>query len=379
MEVTDQPEGMKRRSRVPPLAVLAVALLPIVFGLVDVIQDTTFGQPSGIRLSPNMIPGVLLFYFVLAGLTPGVHEIVSRTLRVGSGARRTLALHFLGGASFALVHLSATMFLQRAVIPHEADVGLHFANMTRMFLLSSVMWYVVLAASFHALLYYLRSRDSEVATARLATQMAEGRMSALGSQLGPHFLFNTLSTIEALAERGDTREVIQVVHDLSDLLREVRREGLGPTTSVARESALLAKYLRILDVRFGSRLAAAVHVEPSAWRAEVPVLTLQLLVENAVKHGYRARTEGLRVEVDIRRSGRQLHVRVADSGPGFSANGHSTGIGLSNLRARLQALYGPASEVQTGGSPLGGAQVVVSLPFRVWEEPVSQSVDDGGE
>lgn len=355
--------------RIARRAVLAVAVLPVAFGVVDVAQDAIFGQASGVRLSARMIPGILVFYLVLSLLTPGVLRIVRFANDERRGRLGMLATHLAGAPLFALTHLALTMLVQRGVIPHEPDIGRHFANMTRMFFIPSLMWYVVLAVSLHALLYYARSRDSELTAARLAAGLAEARMSLLGSQLAPHFLFNTLSTIEALAERGDTRKVTAVVHDLSDLLREVRPDGLGSTTSVNLEVALLEKYLRILRVRFGDGLIAAVRVDPAVSDAEVPVMTLQTLVENAVKHGYRARAAALRVDVDVRRAGDLVLLRVADSGPGFS-NARPTalpgGVGLSNLRARLAALYGEASDVEIGDSDLGGAEIVVRFPYRTW-------------
>jgi len=358
------PVPLSRRTRLPARAVLAVALLPVVLGILNVAQNVTFGLPSGVRLSPRMVPGVLAFYLLLAVLTPLVHVVVGRSLENEDNTARLIGRHLVVLPLFVLLHLTITLVLQRQIIPHEPDLGLHFANMARMFSMGSVVWYIVIAASLHALLYYLRSRDSELAAARLATRLAEARMSALGAQLGPHFLFNTLSTIGALAERGDTEEVIEVVHDLSDLLREVRQNGLGSTTSAAHEEALLTKYIHILQLRFGARLSASVEIEATARDAEIPVLILQVLVENAVKHGYGARTTGLHVNVHVERVDERLRIRVADSGPGFSENADRASGGLSNLAARLRALHGSEFRLETATSSIGGAEVMVSLPYR---------------
>jgi len=359
------------RTRLPPRGIATVAALPMVLGILHAAQGVILGLPSGPRLSPRMVPGILAFYLVLAGLTPLVHWVVGRSLKEEGRAVRLIGHHLVALPLFVVLHLTSTIVVQRRIVPHEPDFGLHFANMVRMFSMGSVVWYVVLAVSLHALLYYLRSQDSELAAARLRVRLVEARMSALGAQLGPHFLFNTLSMIGALAERGDTAEVTVIVHNLSDLLREVRRDGPGATTSVAHEERLLAKYLHILKLRFGPRLSASVEVEASARDAEVPILTLQVLVENAVKHGYGARIGGLHLEVRVERVGERLWIRVADSGPGFPENGGRTGGGLSNLEVRLRALYGADMALERSTSSLGGAQVGISLPFRSSGAPAS--------
>lgn len=355
--------------RLPFWAVFAVAALPLVFGIVDVAQDSIIGLPSGLRLAPRMIPGVLAYYLMLAMLTPLVHRVVGRSLDADGGPVRAFGVHLAALPLFVLLHLVITVLVQRLIVPHEPDLGLHLANMARMFAMGSVMWYIVLAVSFHALLYYLRSQESELAAARLAARLAEARMSALGAQLRPHFLFNTLSTISALAERGDTEEVVEVVHDLSDLLREIRQDSLGSRTTVAHEETLLRKYLHILQQRFGPRLSTDVDIEDAARSAELPVLTLQVLVENAVKHGYRVRPGGLAIEVHVRCLDGRLEVRVADSGPGFPEDQGLSGGGLSNLRARLQALYPSDFTLATTRSSLGGAEVVISMPCNAASPP----------
>jgi LytS/YehU family sensor histidine kinase len=311
-----------------------------------------------------MVPGVLTFYLMLAVLTPLVHRIVGWSLERSGSALGLIGHHLVVLPVFVVLHLTATMIIQRQIVPHEPDLGVHFTNMIRIFSMGSAVWYVVIAASLHALLYNLRSQDNELAAARLAARLAEARLSALGAQLGSHFLFNTLSTIGALAERGEAGEVTEVVHDLSDLLRELRQDGVGSTTSVAHEERLLAKYLRILHLRFGSRLSASVDIEARVRNAEIPLLTLQILAENAVKHGYGTQTTGLEVEVRVERAQDQLRICVTDSGPGFSAKGLRSGGGLSNLKARLRALYRQDFSLETSTSSLGGARVEVCIPYR---------------
>lgn len=359
-----------RRTRLPPKAVVAVAALPLILGIVDAIQDAVFGLPSGIRLSPRMVPGVLTFYLMLAVLTPVVHRIVGWSLERSGSALRLIGHNLVVLPVFVVLHLAATMVIQRQIVPHEPDLRTHFTNMIRIFSMGSAVWYVVIAASLHALLYNLRSQDNELAAARLAAHLAEARLSALGAQLGSHFLFNTLSTIGALAERGEAGKVTEVVHDLSDLLRELRQEG-GSTTSVAHEERLLAKYLRILHLRFGSRLSASVDIEARVRHAEIPILTLQVLAENAMKHGYGTQTTDLQVEVRVERAQDQTRICVSDSGPGFPAKALRSGGGLSNLKARLGALYQQDFSLETSTSSLGGARVEIWIPYRPAAAPRS--------
>src|SRR5262249_19008829 len=133
--------------------------------------------------------------------------------------------------------------------------------------------------------------------------------------------------------------------------------SLPAEVPLATELDLLARYVAIETTRFADRLTVALAVPPELGRVPVPALSLQPLLENAIRHGV-ARAPGPRtVTRSARRGGSRLRLDVTDTGPGFPADvlaSARSGVGLSNTRARLAELYGPAGELAIGNGPEGG-------------------------
>jgi two-component system LytT family sensor kinase len=200
-----------------------------------------------------------------------------------------------------------------------------------------------------------------------AEALASGaRLQALRYQINPHFLFNTLNAVSTLVVERQTSEATRMIARLSDFLRLTLDERTSDEVPLAEELDFVQRYLDIEQVRFGERLRLEISIAPEALDAIVPVLLLQPLVENAVKHGIAAREDGGRIVVRAERRGATLRIVVADDGPGPAASGDGRGIGLANTRERLRTLYGAAQRLELGASPDGGGgtQVVVELPFR---------------
>src|SRR6185295_14712147 len=132
-----------------------------------------------------------------------------------------------------------------------------------------------------------------------------------------------------------------------------------------RELAMLSRYLEIEKIRFEDRLRVEVDVAPALLDARVPALSLQPLAENAVRHGIARRPEGGTLRVRAARDDGRLRLAVEDDGPGLGES--ADGIGLSNLRARLEQLYGQAQRLDLAGRPGGGVSVELTIPFRTGE------------
>jgi LytS/YehU family sensor histidine kinase len=146
------------------------------------------------------------------------------------------------------------------------------------------------------------------------------------------------------------------------LLRSTLEQPSDEIT-LAAELEIVRQYLDIEQARFGERLALDVAVEPDAWNGRVPVMLLQPLVENAVKHAIAPRGSGGCIRITASRAGEELELTVEDDGPGL-ADGNGDGIGLANVRERLRHLYGDRQHLELSQSTLGGAGVRVRLPYR---------------
>ncbi len=192
----------------------------------------------------------------------------------------------------------------------------------------------------------------------------EARLKLLQAQVEPHFLFNTLANLQALIAVDPKRAQVMLGH-LDGYLRATLATTRNDRGTLADEFALLRGYLEILAIRMGPRLAHELDLPQDLARASVPPMLLQPLVENAIKHGLEPKVDGGTIRVSARAEGRTLVLAVEDTGLGFgSIAAAGSGIGLSNVRERLAALYGAAGTLETGENPGGGARVTLRLPLQ---------------
>ncbi len=212
------------------------------------------------------------------------------------------------------------------------------------------------------------AQATEVAESEsLKRQVIEARMAAMQAQVEPHFLFNTLASIEHLIETDPARAG-KMQRNLIALLRAtmptMREANAQSTRDLGRELAVIRPYLEILKVRMEERLQTELDVSDGLLSAEFPPMMLQSLVENAIKHGLEPKAEGglLRVSAEIVHG--KLAVTVADTGLGFGkAATVGTGIGLSNIRERLALLYGNKASLTVSETDGGGTSVTITVPY----------------
>ncbi|GLQ95759.1 sensor histidine kinase [Dyella mobilis] len=204
-------------------------------------------------------------------------------------------------------------------------------------------------------------KDERLRNAHLETQLAQSQLQVLRMQLQPHFLFNTLNAISALALADPPQAKLMIVR-LSDFLRLTLEEHHTQQVTLSREVQFLEAYLGIQKVRFQDRLVTHLDVGDTG-NAMVPSLILQPLVENALRHGLLAKTGGGELRILARRIEGNLHVQVEDDGLGLPVTGPKEGVGLSNTRARLRAMFGEAASVVLCSRQSGGTRVELCFPF----------------
>jgi two-component system LytT family sensor kinase len=193
--------------------------------------------------------------------------------------------------------------------------------------------------------------------------VAQAQLQALRRQMEPHFMYNTLNSIAGLVRDNRNDAAVSMVVGLSEFLRRASEDSHRPQVTLQEEVEYLQRYLEIQQVRFGERLRVLVDIPQELLRAEVPNLLLQPLVENAIKHGIAKRVNGGTVRVAGVRQDSTLCLSIYNDGPGLST-AKSTGVGIDNLRTRLQILHGYKSELQLRSAEPDGVEVVVKLPFR---------------
>jgi two-component system LytT family sensor kinase len=199
-------------------------------------------------------------------------------------------------------------------------------------------------------------------------RLARAELLALRAQISPHFIYNALTAVASFIH-SRPEEARDLLGEFSEFIRYAFARQ-RPYVTLADELTYVEKYLRLEQARFGERLRVRVQVDPEVLQAVVPVLSVQPLVENAVRHGVESRPEGGRVEIRGRDLGADVELRVSDDGEGIdperarrALDGEGPGIGLGNVHGRLQATFGPSYglAVENGA----GTTVVMTLPkFR---------------
>ena len=201
-------------------------------------------------------------------------------------------------------------------------------------------------------------------TEQLERTVVEARMEALQAQIEPHFLFNTLGSIDQLIQTDPPRaskmqqSLIRYLRSAMPQMREGRRPSLG------QQVDLCGAFLEIMAVRMEGRLQPEVSVPEGLKSAVFPSMMLQTLVENAIKHGLEPKPEGGRLEIGAEVVDGQLAVHVLDTGVGFMPQGEG-GVGLANIRERLKALYGGRGELIISVPPAGGTRATIKVPYEV--------------
>lgn len=320
-------------------------------------------------VSSALVTLSIIEYAIWAVLTIPIVWLAGRfDPTVGRRAPRVLALVLLGIA----IAIGMDLVL-RAARQHVLPVPRRFrragpfdAILAFEFLPDFMVYLAVLGAGLTRA-YFLRYRDRLEATRRLEAeadrlhvQLTDARLSALRSQLNPHFLFNTLNAVSALISR-DAAGARRMLSRLSDLLRHALEET-DAEIPIEREVELARRYLDIMQARFQGSLDATIDVAAGAAHALVPNLILQPLIENAFKHG--APAEGpSRVLITAAVDGDALVLAVSDNGPG-PTTGSAHGIGLGNTDQRLHELYGDAASLELVAGAGGGAVARVRLPLH---------------
>jgi two-component system, LytTR family, sensor kinase len=243
------------------------------------------------------------------------------------------------------------------------------AQVRRLWFMNEFIVYMALLAVGFARNFFFRYRARveeavrlQAQAAQLSAQLADARLTALRTQLNPHFLFNTLHAVSALVER-DPRGVRRMIARLSELLRTSLDEADEPEVPLTRELTFIERYLDIIQIRFQGQVHVDLRADADVRDALIPNLILQPLVENAVKHGISKLAGGGHIPVEARRSGERVVLSVRDNGPG-SALPAPEGVGLSNTRARLTAMYGPVQSLTLLPAEGGGLIAEVTLPYH---------------
>ncbi|MCR5878379.1 sensor histidine kinase [Phenylobacterium sp. J367] len=306
---------------------------------------------------------------IVCGIAVGICILIQRALfaaRPWPMRRRLLlaaGLAILGGAAWGVVNHLAFYVIDPVVVwkGSTGDIALgQFMNFTVM------IWsFIAFIAVVFVLDYDQEVREKTLRLVQAQAMAAESQNQMLRYQINPHFLFNTLNALSSLILARDYVRAEQVVLSLSRFLRASLERPAGERNTLDGEIEAQRQYLAIEQIRFGDRLRFEARVPADLAQALVPSLILQPLVENAVKYGVARSTAPVTIEIAAERVDGRLHLWVCDDARG-DLEGHppKLGVGLENVRRRLEVMYPGSGRLTVGPRPGGGFMARVELPFE---------------
>ncbi len=211
--------------------------------------------------------------------------------------------------------------------------------------------------------YMARANFKRVSTEK---ELVQAQLRTLQAQIEPHFLFNTLANVQSLIKREpDTAQ--RMLDNFIAYLRQSLTASRSADATLGQELDLLRNYLELLKIRMGDRLTYTLDVEPSLREWPMSPMLLQPLVENAVRHGLEPKVEGGHVLVSANQTGAWVNIVVSDNGLGFSNPAEKpagSGVGLANLRDRLNLLYDGKAKIEVEDLQ-PGTSVRLSLTAKI--------------
>lgn len=323
----------------PSAAVGIAVAFWTVFGVICGLQVWLSMRAHGHALGRVVLHQVAVWdAWVLFGI--GATRLARRVPPLPLRARR-LAVHGVAGTVTGTLHAAWWTAMTLAIRPYDAmnpvGFGVPFLETAFYQMPLELLLYFAVVLVAHGERGYREGRHGRLRAAELERSLAAARLQSLELQIQPHFLFNTLNAISGLIRTGQDATALVMLSGLADLFRYALDRGGGERVALETEAEMLSRYLEIQRLRFPDRLSYEVDIGPEARRAGIPVLLLQPLVENAIRHGIAPGSEPGWVQVRARRNGDELHVEISSTGR--LGERVTYGVGLTNTVARLAQMY----------------------------------------
>lgn len=281
--------------------------------------------------------------------------------------------HFMGAMTHFLIMGSLSYYLEDYV---EGWVGV---QLWKNHLFSLLKWeglhfhdqYIITVGVYYVIRYFQGLQHKDQEKSELTLKNREMQISLLKSQINPHFLFNTLNSINTLI--GSSKEQARkVITQLSDIFRYALDSHGDQMVKLLHELDFIDNYIRIQQVRFGDRLKFVKQVDFSCLKVQIPPMILQPLVENSVKYGIAPKDDGGTIILTVKRFNNMIFFEVKDDGLGSNAqkvmDGSSSGVGLKNTDQRLKSIFGPDSGLRIRSNEWGYS-VSFFIPYENEVQP----------
>lgn len=329
----------------------------VFFTLRSVFLAPNFWEQAAARLLANLVGAALSFGIYLLLRTQARRRFVV-----------VLALAFAASVLAAMAYAVVAGIFYSTIAPAYMVSGASVSFFEVLIERTQAVPWVFFAwcCGFLALDYAERLRANELRLIELQSLAADAQNRMLRYQIQPHFLFNTLSAISTLVRDREADRAERMVLSLSRFLRSSLARAPEEMVPLCEEVEIQELYLGIEQERFGERLKLVKTIETEAQDCLVPSLILQPLVENAVKYAVAASTTPVTITISAVRNNKQVALTVKDDGPGprsaSSPVASSLGVGLENVRRRLEVAYGDRARFHHGPEASGGYRVWMVIP-----------------
>ena len=355
-----QDELLWRRALVCLIGVGVTALLWLCL---RVVEQRSLGIKIAVALIASM-PGAIM----IAQANRWVFDSIEEKVEQQMGKDRGIALR-RDDAGNLLIDLPRTQMnedvedvLPQSVLIAPAPTALDQWKMTFDLAIGRYFLLLAWAALFLALLAGAQARAAERRGERFRSAAKAAELRSLRYQVNPHFLFNTFNSLSALVMTGKAERAEQMIQTISRFYRHSLADDSTGDVTLEDEIDLQEHYLEIESVRFPERLRVRVDFPSELAGYKVPGMILQPLVENSVKYGVSVSSKPVTISITAREEYGRLVLTVSDDGPGSAGDKHGFGIGLANVRDRIEARFGNAATIVSGAT-LTGYETELRLPM----------------
>ena len=357
----------------PNLALLSIVGLWVFYTLIYTLRSIVMAFPDQLELTKRRLVvafiGIVITWLYSMALT----RFDNRSLAEKITAAATIAIpaaiaisvfNHLIFNSFESVGLFDDIPIERQFNRLRNDAGIPIWQ--DVIELSIILYFFIIAwASLYLTLGYAREvREAERTASRYAQAAQDAELRSLRYQVNPHFLFNTLNSLSSLVIKGDNARAEEMIQSLSGFYRTSLSSDPLEDVTLIEEVELQQRYLEIEAVRYPERLRVVIDIPAEVQNTKVPGMILQPLVENAIKYGVARTNRPVTVKISAKRIGNAVQINVTDDGDTLTTNGRNTdgnGIGLVNVRDRIEARYGERGHLFAGAQGKGGFAATITI------------------
>ncbi len=315
----------------PRLALLYAGFWLVVSGANILLQWLVYDMNL-----KNSVIDVCSIYILFAAVGPAIWYIIRFNTLENNSIFRLILFHIIGATIIIFIWIYLGTVVHKILLPEQSDKIAKYIP-------GQIFWgfflYIVYVTFFYALQYYNDLKEKVKREGELKALVKEAELHALKSQINPHFLFNSLNSISSLTMSNPSKAQEMVIN-LSQLMRYSLKYDQREIVPFEKELENNKLYLSIEKVRFGNKLNPIFNINEKCLGAVIPNMILQPLYENAIKYGVYEATEPVDVITTARFNGNFLEVSISNTYDPDVGSKKGEGIGLRNIRERLQIIYG---------------------------------------